>query len=116
MGSSAPDFSHSMCDEVLRFKSQCDHLCHFPMEVFNQGGAILKTEGWPEKIFREEDMRPHKNIAYCRDSFQVLLVTQLPLDEIDDLLFDTINGPGGLSNKDLFKIIMVTYEEIKQDS
>jgi hypothetical protein len=72
MGSSAPDFSGSMCDEVLRFKSESDELCYFPMEVFTGGGAVLKTEGWPEKIFREEDMRPHKNIAYCRYEYLYL--------------------------------------------
>jgi hypothetical protein len=52
--------------------------------------------------------------VYYRDSFQVLLVTQLPLDEIDEFLFDTNSSPGGLSDKSFYKIIMVTYEEIEQ--
>lgn len=63
MSTSAPDFKFSLCDDALDGK---DTLSYFPKEVFVAGGALLKNSGWPEKLFREIDMLPHKNIAYCR--------------------------------------------------
>ena len=39
---------------------------YFPLEALERGGEGLKTEGWAERLFREEDMKPHKNFAYCR--------------------------------------------------
>ena len=39
---------------------------YFPLEALEGGGRGLKTGGWAERLFREEDMKPHKNFAYCR--------------------------------------------------
>ena len=83
---------------------------YFPREVFIEGGRALKGGGWPERLFREEDMKPHKNFAYCRDEFRVLLVSQLPLRDADEYLF--WEHWGGLPlPKGLFKLVSVVYEE-----
>ena len=39
---------------------------YFPLEALERGGEGLKKGGWAERLFREEDMKPHKNFAYCR--------------------------------------------------
>ena len=39
---------------------------YFPLEALERGGEGLKAGGWAERLFREEDMKPHKNFAYCR--------------------------------------------------
>jgi hypothetical protein len=83
---------------------------YFPREVFVEGGQALKGGGWPERLFKEEDMKPHKNFAYCRDEFRVLLVSQLPLRDADEYLFG--EHWGGLPlPKGLFKLVSVTYDE-----
>lgn len=64
-----------------------------------------RTLTWAEKLFREEDSFPHKNIAFCRDEFRVCLVTQLAEGDIDEYLFG--DEWGGLPSKELFQVLIV---------
>lgn len=69
LGTSAPDFRTTFNDSVL-CRQGYDVLkpCsgYFPEEVFVKGGVGMFEDGVPERIFREEDMKPHKNFAFCR--------------------------------------------------
>ena len=92
MGTSAPDFKDTYNDKVLLQLSESSCILlrltglsqvlsrkgndvtapgqgYFPEEVFVSGGIQLFEEGWPERIFRDEDMKPHKNFAFCRSNF-----------------------------------------------
>ena len=42
---------------------------------------------WAERLFREEDMRPHRNFALCRREFRVCVASQLPLELVQEYLF-----------------------------
>ena len=55
LGTTAPDFIGKFTDDS-----------HFPLEVFFQAGAALRSEEWVQKLFREDDSFPHKNFAICR--------------------------------------------------
>jgi hypothetical protein len=68
LGTSSPDFREKFNDDNLRL---CDptvdsNLAYFPKETFYSGGSQLHSEEWAKKLFREEDMKPHKNFAICR--------------------------------------------------
>lgn len=68
LGTSSPDFREKFNDDNLRL---CDptvdsHISYFPKETFYSGGSALHSENWVKKLFREEDMKPHKNFAICR--------------------------------------------------
>jgi hypothetical protein len=70
MGTSAPDFRETFNDENLRrVHGQIDeNLSYFPKELFIGGGRVIRENGdyWAYKLFREADMYPHRNVAYCR--------------------------------------------------
>jgi hypothetical protein len=68
-----------------------------------------REQTWAERLFREEDSFPHKNIAYCRDEFRVCLVSQLAVSDLDEYLFGS--EWGGLPSKDLFQILIVNTED-----
>lgn len=65
LGTAAPDFMHTFNDESIS-KDSADKNRYFPLEVFQQGGKLLHDDCWIEKLFREEDMKPHRNFAICR--------------------------------------------------
>jgi hypothetical protein len=67
-----------------------------PPEVTNRlptciasGGAVKEDRRctWAERLFREEDMRPHRNFALCRREFRVCVASQLPLELVQEYLF-----------------------------
>lgn len=68
LGNSAPDFMNIFNDEQLMKSQKVDdpNLAYFPKEVFYEGGNQLKSNEWVKRLFREEDMLPHKNFAICR--------------------------------------------------
>lgn len=68
MGNSAPDFINTFNDDNLRrlTKVEDTNLAYFPLDVFYEGGGRLKSNEWVKRLFREEDMMPHKNFAICR--------------------------------------------------
>mmetsp|Transcript_19136 Transcript_19136/g.41411 ORF Transcript_19136/g.41411 Transcript_19136/m.41411 type:complete len:161 (+) Transcript_19136:3-485(+) len=49
--------------------------------------GIKGEVGWAERLFREEDMKPHRNFALCRREFRVCVTSQLPIENIDEFLF-----------------------------
>jgi len=54
------------------------------------GGGAMKEDRrctWAERLFREEDMRPHRNFALCRREFRVCVASQLPLELVQEYLF-----------------------------
>lgn len=54
------------------------------------GGSAVKEVRqctWAERLFREEDMRPHRNFALCRREFRVCVASQLPLELVQEYLF-----------------------------
>jgi hypothetical protein len=90
MGNSVPDFINIFNDSVLARELGGDDLRrkqkgYLPLEIFEQAGGQLREEsnGWPYILFRDEDMKPHKNFAYCKDSFRVMLASQLSVDEAE---------------------------------
>lgn len=69
LGTSSPDFRGKFNDENLKevdITLRDSLLSYFPIEVFLSGGLQLHDEFWVRKLFREEDMKPHKNFAICR--------------------------------------------------
>ena len=71
LDSAVPDFTGKFNDGALAklgFDVTAKESAFFPLELFRGGGAELRDEsnGWPERLFREEDMKPHKNFSYCR--------------------------------------------------
>jgi hypothetical protein len=80
----------------------------FPPEVFIESGSQLKLDGWSDRIFREEDMKPHKNFAICRKEFRVVVLSQIDESDIDEMLFKE-----AMPDKSLFQIIKIDYEEMK---
>ncbi len=68
MGNSAPDFINTFNDDNMRrlTKVEDTNLAYFPLDVFYEGGSRLKSNEWVKRLFREEDMMPHKNFAICR--------------------------------------------------
>eukprot|EP01036_Dinobryon_divergens_P022864 gene22864-31165_t len=114
LGTSSPDFREKFNDDYLRL---CDptidsHISYFPKETFYSGGSALHSEDWVKKLFREEDMKPHKNFAICRETFRVCVASQTPLGSIDEYLFGkTEENFGGLPSKSLFKIISIVDDE-----
>ena len=71
--------------------------------------ASSRAQTWAEKLFRDEDSFPHKNIAYCRDEFRVCLVSQLAAGDLDEYLFGS--EWGGLPAKELFQVLVVNTED-----
>ena len=53
------------------------------------GGAVKENRQctWAERLFREEDMRPHRNFALCRREFRVCVASQLPMELVQECLF-----------------------------
>ena len=69
LGSSSPDFRNYFNDDKLREVDQLaadSDISFFPRELFQSGGSQLISEQWVRRLFREEDMKPHKNFAICR--------------------------------------------------
>jgi hypothetical protein len=71
LGNSAPDFMNIFNDDVLSktmggVDVRAKQGGYLPLELFTAGGALMRDEVWPYILFREEDMKPHKNFAYCR--------------------------------------------------
>jgi len=68
------------------------------------GGAVKEDRRctWAERLFREEDMRPHRNFALCRREFRVCVASQLPLEVVQEYLFGgrlRNNSTGSSSNQ-----------------
>lgn len=140
MGTSAPDFKSTFHDDNLHkllnqenctdFKT-CESKTnyesidvkknhYFPKEAILEGGRLLRDVGssrdfqtWADKLFREEDSFPHKNIAYCRDEFRVCFVSQLAPEDIDECLFGS--EWGGLPEKDQFQILIVDSSDDEEN-
>lgn len=58
--------------------------------IVTGGGGVAKEDRqctWAERLFREEDMRPHRNFALCRREFRVCVASQLPLELVQEYLF-----------------------------
>jgi len=115
LGTSSPDFRDKFNDENLGRVNDdftSSNLSFFPKEVFYSGGKELHSEAWVNRLFREEDMKPHKNFAICRESFRVCVTSQLPIEKIDECLFGASEENfGGLPDKSLFKIISILQQE-----
>jgi hypothetical protein len=87
LGNSVPDFMHKFSDEALDIDNTQRGSGYFPLLAFERGGYFLREPlpvtnqssrkntnisgghrdlTWAERLFREEDMKPHKNVAFCR--------------------------------------------------
>eukprot|EP01038_Epipyxis_sp_PR26KG_P011780 gene11780-15761_t len=65
LDSSVPDFLGTFNDQKLD-RNNTNDTSYFPIELFENGGKLLREdEIWAKRLFREEDMKPHKNIAFC---------------------------------------------------
>lgn len=96
----------------------------FPADLLFEGGQRMKNEYWPMKLFRDEDMYPHKNFALCRDEFRVCVLSQLSLEDMHEYLFNmtldtfgsTVND-APLPSREHFQIVVIDHspeEEEKQ--
>ena len=121
LGTAAVDFKNQFNDEMVGIKyvnnskNNNDDDVHpqsfFPPEVFIESGRKLHEEGWAERLFREEDMRPHKNFAICRKEFRVIVVSQIDEIDIDEMLFKE-----ALPNKNIFQLIKIDYNDDNNNS
>jgi hypothetical protein len=81
LGNSAPDFLSTFNDENLRTvkkkgskieetksnKQEQGDISYFPLDIFFEGGKRIREDTeLIKKLFRDEDMAPHKNFAICR--------------------------------------------------
>lgn len=112
----APDFLNKWNDTSQKIIHEVEKIGFFPLETFYEGGKLLRTEdNYAKLLFREEDMKPHKNVAFCRNEFRVCLVTKFSVEEIDRHLFaihpdcDASDVPK-LPSKENFQIISINYE------
>lgn len=89
LGTTAPDFTHQYNDDSVPTPTNSLGVqsSFFPSEVFHQAGRLLREDQWAERLFKEEDMFPHKNFAVCRDEFKVCLLSKCPLENVDEYLF-----------------------------
>ena len=125
LGTAAVDFRNQFNDEIVGIKyvsnsnnnnsNNDDDDVHpqsfFPPEVFIESGRKLHEEGWAERLFREEDMKPHKNFAICRKEFRVIVVSQIDEIDIDEFLFKE-----ALPNKNNFQLIKIDYDDDNNNS
>lgn len=58
---------------------------YFPLILFENGGKKLIVEEWVRLLWRDEDYKPHKNFAICRDEFRVCLTSQLNIDNYEEV-------------------------------
>ena len=58
-------------------------------------------------------MKPHKNFAICRSEFRTIVITQIDIDDIDDMLFK--DSSSSLPSKSLFQIIKIDYDNINSN-
>ena len=84
------------------------------LDIRAGGNSNHRESTWAEKLFRDEDSFPHKNIAYCRDEFRVCLVSQMSVEDIDEYLFGS--EWGGLPCKEQFQILVVNTDDADDDS
>jgi hypothetical protein len=62
-----PDSSSKQASAaVANAAEELSHMSFFPLDVLYEGGKRMKENDWTKKLFREEDMKPHKNFAVCR--------------------------------------------------
>ena len=68
LGESAPDFMNVFNDGYLKNIGQLENPdeSYFPIDALYEGGSRMKNNEWVKRLFREEDMLPHKNFAICR--------------------------------------------------
>jgi hypothetical protein len=65
LANSAPSLHSKWNDEALRIDNRDPASAFFPADVLYEGGQRLHGTVWPERLFREADMFPHKNVTYC---------------------------------------------------
>lgn len=109
LANSVPDFLGKYCDQALPDKLP-EGKALFPKEVFIRGGTLLKTEEWCKKLYREEDTLPHKNLFFCRDEFNVVVVSMFSYQDACEFLFPP-DGKFGLPPKENFSAIEISYDE-----
>jgi hypothetical protein len=81
------------------------------------GGTSVRAPNAPtinysDKLYRSEDMRPHLNFAMCRREFRVCVTSQLPLSEVEALLFGTGSC---LPDRRFFQLIHVENDDEEED-
>jgi len=128
-GTSAPDFMNILNDCALDSHDntrKCS--AYFPIELFERGGERLRDPqlnleldlsaqearrkmppSWAERLFRDTDMLPHKNFAICKQSFRVMVTSQLPLH--DALLAFFGSHKANFPSRDLFQIVVICDDE-----
>jgi hypothetical protein len=108
MGRMAPLLYSKWNDEHFEVDNTLNATAFFSREVLVHGGRHMLGDGdsWAYRLFRESDMYPHKNIAYCLPTFRVCVTTQFALHELDEYLFST----GALPPREAFQIIEIQHE------
>lgn len=112
----APDFLHKWNDASQQIIHEVEKMGYFPLETLYGGGNVLRSDdNYAKLLFREEDMKPHKNVAFCRKEFRVCLVTKFSIEEIDQYLFAihpscSATEVPKLPPKEKFQIISIDYE------
>lgn len=65
MADAAPSLYSKWNDEAMKHNNDDPATAYFPADIFFEGGKRLHGTNWPYRLFREADMFPHKNLAYC---------------------------------------------------
>jgi hypothetical protein len=66
LANSAPSLFSKWHDEKLGHNNKAHGTAYFPEDIFYEGGKRLREDNeWPYRLFRDADMYPNKNVAYC---------------------------------------------------
>jgi hypothetical protein len=110
LDTSACAFRRLYCDEAMfgqyyhsrDLKGAAKREAFFPACTLLNAGRELHDDYWVYKLFRENDMFPHKNIAVCLPTFRVMVTSRLPLRDAALNLFgidlDANNGESGFDH------------------
>mmetsp|Transcript_11507 Transcript_11507/g.16983 ORF Transcript_11507/g.16983 Transcript_11507/m.16983 type:complete len:377 (-) Transcript_11507:61-1191(-) len=92
----SPSFSSNLC---------CDT---FPLEVFKEGGACLKTNEWADKIVLDE--HSPEGVKLSRENFTVTVTSWFSVENLDDFFFAEGMGFEKMPKED-FQLIVIKHPE-----
>jgi len=67
-----------------------DQKAYFPGIALRRCGVSLYhgQDYWVPRLYREKDIRPHKNFAFCKPGFRIFLSSSMSLVDAAQFLFD----------------------------
>jgi hypothetical protein len=102
--------SAEMSQHSPRLLFVSDGKAYFPTEALQRGGALLLQPSWAQRLFRDHDLEA--GLALCREGFNVIVLSYLILDDIDECLF---SGQWGLPPRQNFRIVHIVSERLSTE-